>query len=166
MKRSFSFEGGRRAWNRSKWVRTTAILILWLAVSLGNAADVSRELAADTVMKILIPATLQGDATVYLSAAPLKPGDIVRPFESKDGSTTIQTATWFAYIDDEPFTFFTHPTRFVYIEAATGKITVEVQGWWPLVNNVAPFTQTAVEANPSLLIFSTRNFKRKEVVAP
>src|SRR5688500_11573723 len=55
MKRSFSFEGGRRAWNRSKCVRTTAILILWLTVSLGNAADVGRDQAADTVMKILVP---------------------------------------------------------------------------------------------------------------
>jgi hypothetical protein len=130
------------------------------------AAEITREQAVETILKILIPATLKGDATAYLTAAPLQAGDVVRPFQ--DGrAKTIQAPTWFAYIDDEPFAFFTHSTRFVSIDVATGKTTIEVQEWWPMVNGTALFSQTQVDANPGLLVFSTRNFKgQPEVILP
>ena len=55
---------------------------------------------------------------------------------------TIQTPTWFFYIDDEPEHLFVHACRFVYIDANNPDpvmgdgIIVETQGWWPKINGV------------------------------
>jgi hypothetical protein len=90
----------------------------------------------------------------------LASGDVVEPALLNTppyaGSTkTIQTPTWFFWIDDEPKSDFVHYCRFVYIDAGNANptigdgITVETQGWWPKINgtNYYKLYQERVESD-------------------
>lgn len=127
-----------------------------LLSSMSLHADISREEAIDIVNDIVSPATLDHEARAFLTMTPLVSGSRIEPFDEPDRDTTLTAATWFAYIDDEPDAFFAHKVRFVFIDAATGKVTVKVQQWWPEIDGDPPFSRAAVAATPELRIFSTR----------
>ncbi|AEB08881.1 hypothetical protein [Desulfobacca acetoxidans] len=77
----------------------------------------------------------------------LQPGTVVEPSMLNTppypgSSRTIQTPTWFFWINDEPEYRFVHACRFIYIDATRANpivgdgIIVETQGWWPKINGV------------------------------
>ena len=47
---------------------------------------------------------------------------------------TLATAQWFFWVDDAPFARFAHPTRFVFIDVASGAVRVQEEAWWPYVD--------------------------------
>jgi len=48
--------------------------------------------------------------------------------------------TWFFWIDVEPFARYSHPTRFVRVDASTGAVVVREEGWWPVLNGRSLWT--------------------------
>jgi len=50
---------------------------------------------------------------------------------------TLSSPAWFFWVDDDPLARFSHPTRYVLVDAGTGEFTVTNQGWWPYVNGQA-----------------------------
>jgi len=55
---------------------------------------------------------------------------------SEGGDTySLDGATWFAFIDDEPKLLFTHPTRYVLIDGQDGTYKIINEVWPPLVND-------------------------------
>ena len=47
--------------------------------------------------------------------------------------------------------------RYVYIDVRTGATEVIVQEWFPMVNEENPWGDEEVEADPSLVVFTTRD---------
>jgi len=131
-------------------------LTSFLISSASLLADVTREEAIDIVNGVISPATLDHEARAFLTMTPLAPGAVVAPFDEPTRAKTITAPTWFAYIDDEPDAFFAHKVRYVFIDAASGAVTVVAQQWWPEVDGATPFSRDAVAALPALRIFSSR----------
>ncbi|HRX84230.1 MAG TPA: C13 family peptidase, partial [Phycisphaerae bacterium] len=55
-----------------------------------------------------------------------------------DGSApriVLPATTWVVWIDDDPLAAFTHPTRVVLVDDATGAINVVNSGWWLEIND-------------------------------
>src|SRR5262245_10159869 len=75
----------------------------------------------------------------------LPPGTVIEPrflgIAPVPGSAiTVAGASFFFWIDDEPFAEFMHPTRFVLVDSqvasptmANGGIQSVDQGWWPVL---------------------------------
>ncbi len=132
----------------------TGISIIFLATIavLISANDVSAYNSREDAIQILIDQVIKGDPNkdVLMAFGPqnmLVTGDIVAPAigDSKNFSgaaRTIDRDTWFFFINDEINDCFVHPTRFVYIDANHANptvgdgITIDVQGWWPKINNI------------------------------
>jgi len=47
---------------------------------------------------------------------------------------TIEGPAWFFWIDLEPYARYSHPTRFVLVDASDGSYVVHDEGWWPVLN--------------------------------
>ncbi len=130
------------------------LVTLFLAVPGLAFADVSREQAREIMLALSGPSGARPFA-VFLSADPLPSGTVVAPFVG-DHEETLMSGTWFGWIDDHPFAFFAHPTRFVYIDAANGTTRVVAHEWWPEVDGVFPFSEEAIELDAELVIISVR----------
>ena len=104
---------------------------------------------------LVLPETSETAVTAFLTLAPLKDGDVVRPKFQEDKSRRIRGPTWFAWIDDCPLALFAHETRYVYINAYTGQLEVETQEFWPLINQGPVFALRGEECliftHPALL---------------
>ena len=70
---------------------------------------------------------------------PLARGTKVTPYRNRGTSLKLKRAKWFFWVDDDPKAQFEHPTRFVFIDARSGKVKVIKNKWWPLVNRRAPW---------------------------
>jgi hypothetical protein len=103
--------------------------------------------------RIIVPPTLDHRATAFLGLVPLKPGDVVQPF--RDGAPErITKPTWFGWVDDDPQAFFEHPTRYVFIDLASGAVAIESQPWWPVLNGASLWMSEAEWRDTTLLIYS------------
>lgn len=97
------------------------------------------------VDEVIKPDTLDYNLIVFTLDEPLPQGAEVAayaPDPLPDGVETLpylvpetMTApTWFFWIDDNPFDQFSHPTRFVFIDAENGDVEISYQGWWPYID--------------------------------
>lgn len=75
---------------------------------------------------------------IYVVDQPLQPGQTVAPALGPDGDagevTTIDRPTWFAWVDMSPDEYFSHPTRFIYMDADGGNVRMEDHDWFPVVD--------------------------------
>lgn len=62
---------------------------------------------------------------------------------------------WFFWIDDDPKAQFEHPTRFVLIDAASGKVKIVARNWWPVIKGKAPWYDYAAYWKSSNWAYST-----------
>lgn len=96
--------------------------------------------------KVIKPSSLAaGDSVIaFGKRKPLPAGTRVTPYRKRGTSTKLRSKSWFFWIDDDPRAQFEHSTRYVFINARTGKIKVLKVKWWPLIDGKAPwFTPSA-----------------------
>jgi len=74
-----------------------------------------------------------GAWVAYVSASPLAADVDVQPAEGESAYAPTGSY-WFAFVDEEPFAYFEHAVKFVFIAAETGVVTVESQSWWPEID--------------------------------
>ncbi|MBI4298024.1 MAG: hypothetical protein HY676_05805 [Chloroflexi bacterium] len=69
---------------------------------------------------------------------------------------TLSVPVWFFWVDDAPFAKFSHPTRFVFVDATTGGVRTMAQGWWPYIDGreVEQWTTTLERWNPKNWAFN------------
>jgi hypothetical protein len=116
---------------------------------------ITREEAIDIIIKkVLVPQTLDHKVTVFLGMHETPTGSVVRPFKGEDEKRTLNTPTWFGWINDNPQAFFEHETRFVYIDAVTGHYEVSSEKWWPVVDGESLWMGEEEKDNPAVLIYS------------
>ncbi len=88
--------------------------------------------------EVLTPASSASRVSAYMPSEPLSDGDIV---SSESGARyAIDDDTWFAFIDDSPEAFYAHPTRYVFIDAASGDYEVVSESWPPDINGNSMWT--------------------------
>lgn len=140
--------------------RMPALLPLALALAAlapgiaAGEAPVSREQAMLIALDIISPATLDHNVTAFLTAAPLPAGSAIWPFDHEEHQRTITSPTWFCWINDDSQAFFTHPTRFVFIDQMTGLADVRVEGWWPMLNGQELFMSDEEMTDFNLIVYS------------
>ncbi len=94
----------------------------------------TREQIITIILKQVIrPDSLTEDLIAFLGREPLGPGDKVR--QAFDTATTVvERPTWFAWLDDDFTAEFSHPTRYVFVDAYTGRLAVQEREFWPVVS--------------------------------
>ena len=94
----------------------------------------NKDKAMDILMDSIIdPSSSNTEISAFMLSELLQPGDVIT---SDSGETyNIDNKTWFIFIDDMPWAFFAHPTRYVLIDSQTGETTVINEFWPPLINN-------------------------------
>jgi PKD repeat protein len=84
------------------------------------------------VKEIIPPAADDSRVSAFMLSEPLQAGDSV---SSESGASyDITSRSWLIFIDDNPEAFYSHPTRYVLINARTGTYTIYNDGWPPEVN--------------------------------
>jgi len=126
----------------------------------GGSGLLTRQQVIDVVLaQVVVPPTLNHTARVFLGMSALGRGDRVRPFY--DGRERIlDRPTWFSWVDDEPQAFFSHPTRYVFVDAYTGRVAVTSENWWPVVNDVSLWMSDKEWTDKDLIIYSDVNCNR------
>jgi hypothetical protein len=105
-----------------------------------DGAAVSLEQAVELVVSgVVKPETLDHEVIVFSWPEPLEAGDRMEayrlPETEQDGQIrTIERETWFFWIEDAPGALFAHRTRFVFVERASGELSVVDDLWWPVLN--------------------------------
>jgi len=89
--------------------------------------------------QVIIPDQLDHRLILFGSPQILTPEDELNVYAaddlSKPGENLPLTAeSWFFWVDDAPYALFTHPTRYVLVNAQSGEITTSNEGWWPVLN--------------------------------
>jgi hypothetical protein len=125
-----------------------------------RSGSLTRQQVIDIVLgQVVVPPILDHAARVFLGMSALRRGDRVRPFY--DGAErTLDRPTWFAWVDDEPQAFFSHPTRYVFVDAYTGRLNVTSEDWWPVVNDVPLWMSDKEWTDKDLVIYSDVNRNR------
>jgi hypothetical protein len=121
---------------------------------------ITRQEAIDIIIKkVIVPPTLDHDATAFLGMAPIDSGMAYYPYSHSELEKKIEKPLWFGWINDSPQAFFAHSTRYVFIDARTGSYIVETYTWWPVVNGKSLWMDEEEISNPDVLIFSTIHYK-------
>lgn len=91
--------------------------------------------------KVVKPKSLAADDAViaFRLRKPLRAGQLLTPFFGPGLPFRVTGPAWFFWVDDEPYARFEHQTRYVLVDARTGKVKVAVRSWWPLLDGVAPW---------------------------
>ena len=165
------------------WMAVTAVLVaLLLVISACIPPDLANIipgnetprplLTRDEAIRILLdqvikPASLDHQLVAFTQESPLPVRSEVSPYAPDplpDNVTIlpylvpelITSPTWFFWVDDAPFGQFSHPTRFVFIDAVSGYARVTNQGWWPVINGqeVMRWMDTTARWNPQNQAFT------------
>ena len=103
----------------------------------GDGSTSTAITSAEQLITRLLSADIIGDGsrewTATVLRSPLKREDAIAP--ASGTSAFVPTGDyWFAFVDRAPHAAFAHPTKYVFVDVATGKVTVEDQTWWPRLN--------------------------------
>jgi hypothetical protein len=150
-------EWGHRANAVRRWVIMLATLgLATLACSAlvdrlggggGSASSpVSHQQALDTVISRLVE---PGEPIIVFGVGnPLEPGDVIGPYHKDDlpadwEPITIESPTWFFWLEDAPGAHFAHATRFAFVTVDGGAVDVMGASWWPVLNGEGLWTESS-----------------------
>lgn len=76
---------------------------------------------------------------IYIVPEPLQAGQTIAPALNSDGTPsvaiTIDKPTWFAWGDLSPDLYFSHSTRFIFMDEDGSNLRSEEQQWFPLIDD-------------------------------
>lgn len=101
----------------------------------GASSTLSKDGAAQAVIE---DAFEGGDEIAYIFCKQLDLGDAVAP-EGEEDKYSVAGPVWFAYVDEEPWAFFEHDVKYMFIDASTGEKTVFNESWPPDINGESIF---------------------------
>ena len=158
------------AFQPTKILTVPVLFILVILISF-SPQMASSQLTRNEAIEFLISEVIESSPNkdVLMAFGPqdvLLPGTVVVPFDTETepfpgNPRTIQTETWFFWIDDEPDAKFVHPTRFVYIDTNNPNpsigdgIVFEVQGWWPTINGISHYEDFVERVNSPEVVYGS-----------
>lgn len=125
---------------------------------------ISRDDAIKMVVeKVAKPSEAPKGLRVHAYPDLLAKGSIVEPYitwlarkkqlPSREDIFVCKTASWFFWFDEDPLADFAHKTRFVFVDASTGKTTIQESQWWPVVNKKMMWNTSGDRASRTTLVF-------------
>ena len=139
----------------------TIISVMLLLVACGGQATVTEEpglsepetsdieqITEQVVSQVVGDSQFDSAVIVFTLDEPLQPGDVIGAYQY-DGyepvpeQRTIDTPTWFFWVDRSPGGEFTHASTFVYVDATSGAISTSEEMWWPVVNGEGQWVKAA-----------------------
>lgn len=107
--------------------------------------------------KVIKPKSLAAgdDLIAFRLKKPLARKTKIRVHRDHGSSITLRKPAWFFWIDDDPKAMFEHPTRYVLIDASSGKVKVLKRDWWPEIKGKAPWFEYAAYWKASSWAYST-----------
>ncbi len=117
-------------------------------------------LTAENATQILLenvikPGELNHDLVALLWPQMLKAGDNISSHGAPEHVYTIEENTWFFWINDFPYAMFSHPTRYVFINALTGEYEIKIESWWPQLNRTDLWGSSEEYWNKQYWVYST-----------
>jgi len=121
-----------------------------------NQTPLSRaEVISILVSDVIGPDTISTRTVAYLTQHPLKAGDRLRTPVAEKDLYTLKEETWFSWIDDAPTALYEHPVRFVFVNPKSREISIDIQGWYPVLNDsIALFKNPATYPYAEHVIWS------------
>src|SRR5262249_35286480 len=122
------------------------------SVLAGSSNAVPRKRAVAIALRVLAPTKVKGSVVVYGLPTPLAAGTVVSEagpsgtaktsmlhgsaqLVSRVRSWKTTGKSWLFWADLGPGAYWSHPSRLVLVDDATGRVAVTANlGWWPLVN--------------------------------
>jgi hypothetical protein len=138
------------------------------------SATPSGEVTLDDATQLVLKEVVQFDdpdhqLIVFALSEPLQPGDIIHPYqfpglEPFPEPRSVEREEWFFWVDDTPGAQFAHPNRFVFVDRASGEITISEAEWWPVLNEAGLWIEREDYWDEDNWIFS--NFEYRPVDVP
>lgn len=120
-----------------------------------DGQTVSRRDAVSILLhRHLVPATLDRPVVAYLGRGLVQPGSTLSSFEEPQLRREVTSPSWLGWIDDHPQAFFAHPTRFLLIDAATGRADVIDARWWPVLDGESLWMSDAERRDLGQIVYS------------
>lgn len=117
-------------------------------------ADLSGSEAVEKVIQqVVLPSPNKDELKAHFWPEPLKAGDVISVFRPGGQSWTLDGPTWFFWIDDVPEALFGHPTRFVFVDVASGATTVHEADSWPAVNGETLWGFPEEREDPRFIVY-------------
>lgn len=135
---------------KSKMVTTVIALIAVLTGRMAGGQTLTQNEAWKTVETSVLGGNVDG-ITVYVSKKILPGGSTIKTMVADEVSP--QAASWFFFIDDAPFASWSHPCRYVYVDAATGANTVQHKVMPPQLNDMEALVTQQVHVSGPLFNF-------------
>jgi len=140
-----------------------------LPFSLNRGKDLSQEEALELVLeKIVKPDQLGDDPTVIFALSQsLGPDDELYAYSIFGDDDTpklavIKSESWFFWIEDEPYAYFSHSSRFVLVNIDSGKISSSEESWWPMLNGEALWAEDEDYKNEENWAWSNISFQNPD----
>jgi hypothetical protein len=148
-----------------KAIESASLLILCFGLVLTSCrtepeeANFTLQVASEMVLEQIVhPDKLDHHVIVFAWPEMLKPGDEIYPYPDITDEDVqvgnITSDTWFFWIDDRPGAHFAHPSRFVFVDQATGELSVSDELWWPVLNGQGLWTEREAYWDESNWVFS------------
>jgi hypothetical protein len=67
-----------------------------------------------------------------------------------------KSASWFFWLDDDPLAQFAHDTRYLIMDANTGKMEIREAEWWPVVNGEVVWGKTEERDSDATVVYAIR----------
>jgi hypothetical protein len=113
-----------------------------------DAASLTKRGADAVALRELRPQSVKGDVILFGLSRPLPAGSIVSPADPPPGApgrvrTTrvapLRAPAWLYWLDLDPYARFSHPSRFLLVDDATGKVVRRGSTeWYPAVDGRRP----------------------------
>lgn len=105
------------------------------SVDHGAPLLLDRDLVRNMVLTaVILPSGNADELCAYDFPSPFPAGSRISASDGVAPVAVFSGTTWVVWLDDDPFAEFTHATRLVLVDDATGAITVLSSGWWPEMN--------------------------------
>jgi hypothetical protein len=109
------------------------------------------------IEKVAKPSEAPYGLRVHMYPELLPKGSKIVPFDpwvrGKKEFIVCDEDCWFFWFDDNPLAQFAHETRYVLVNASSGKLIVKEADWWPVVRGKIMWGKTEERASDRFLIF-------------
>ena len=151
-------------------MRKTAYLLLGLlVVGFPAMTQDAPPIASSVVAEIISTRGVTTDYIAFLHPLPITPEDILSPYapnpipEDIDrlphlDPYEIETPKWFVWIDLAPGARYEHPVLFVLIDIEDDSYAVREERWWPVLNGVSLWVDSAAYWSDRAWIASSLSF--------
>jgi hypothetical protein len=146
--------------------------LVWVLAACGGSP--SGEVSLDDAIQLVLKEVVQsGDPDhqliVFALPEPLQPGDVIHPYqfpglEPFPEPRIVAQEEYFFWVDDTPGAQFAHPNRFVFVDRASGEISVSEEAWWPVLNEVGLWIEREEYWDEDNWIYS--NFEYRPIDVP